>query len=62
MGFADLSIKDVAEDHQLSVDAVFDLCDRLQIQYTSSATRLALDDVKVIMEFIAHDRGQHDHG
>lgn len=60
MGFADLSIKDVAEDHQLSVDEVCQLCDRLQIQYTSPATRLALDDVKAIMELIAHDREQDE--
>lgn len=60
MGFADLSIQDVAEDHQLSVDEVCQLCDRLQIQYTSSATRLALDDVKAIMELIAQDHGQPD--
>jgi hypothetical protein len=57
MGFADLSIVELAEDHHLSVDEVFQLCDRLQISYSNPQTRLALEDVKAIIELIAQEGG-----
>ncbi|HEY9816590.1 MAG: translation initiation factor IF-2 [Leptolyngbya sp. DLM2.Bin15] len=57
MGFADLSIVEIAEDHHLSVDNVFRLCDRLQISYKTPQTRLALEDVKAIIELIAQEGG-----
>lgn len=49
MGFADLSIAEVAEDHDLSVETIFRLCDRLHISYQTAQTRLALEDIKAIM-------------
>jgi hypothetical protein len=55
MGFADISIAELAEDHRLSVDDVLRLCDRLTIPYTTAATRLALEDVKAIIELIAEE-------
>lgn len=58
MGFADLSIAEIAEDYHVSVEDVFHLCDRLAIRYSSSETRLALEDVKAIMtELSARERG-----
>jgi len=49
MGFADLSILDIAEDYNLSVEAVLSLCDRLGISYRNAQTRLALEDAKAII-------------
>lgn len=52
MGFADLAIADIAEDYELSVEEVFHLCDQLGIAYKSSKTRLALEDVKALINKI----------
>lgn len=49
MGFADLSIAEIAEDLKLPVEKVLDLCDQLGIAYKSAQTRLALEDAKAIM-------------
>ena len=49
MGFADLSIAQIAEDYQLPEEKVLDLCDQLGIAYKSAQTRLALEDAKAIM-------------
>jgi predicted DNA-binding protein YlxM (UPF0122 family) len=61
MGFADLSILEIAEDYQLSPDAVMALCDRLKIRYETPNTRLPLEDAKAVIEHIV-DASQHpDH-
>lgn len=49
MGFADLSITDIAEDYNVPVEDVLQLCDLLGITYKSPRTRLALEDAKAIM-------------
>lgn len=52
MGFADLSIAEIAEDYQLPVEKVLDLCDQQGIAYKSAQTRLALEDAKAILSQI----------
>lgn len=60
MGFADLSIAEIATDYNLSVEEVFHLCDRLGIAYKTEKTRLALEDAKAIMSKILSQRQQSD--
>jgi len=52
MGFADLSITEIAEDYNLPVEIVLKLCDQLGIAYQHSQTRLALEDAKALMSYI----------
>lgn len=52
MGFADLSIAEIAEEYNLAIAEVFNLCDRLEIAYKHPQTRLALEDVKAIISVI----------
>jgi len=55
MGFANLSIAEVADDYDTSVTEVFQICDRLGIPYKNPQTRLALEDAKaIISEIMAH--------
>jgi hypothetical protein len=49
MGFADVSIAELATDYNLTVEEVFSLCDRLGIAYKSAKTRLPLEDAKAII-------------
>ncbi len=49
MGFADLSIAEIAEDYNLPVEDVFQLCRQLGISYKTSQTRLALEDAKAVI-------------
>ncbi len=49
MGFADLSIQELATDYQVGVERVIYLCDQLGISYKSPATRLPLEDAKAII-------------
>jgi predicted DNA-binding protein YlxM (UPF0122 family) len=49
MGFADLSIAEIAEDYKLSIEMVCQLCDRLGIRYQDAHTKLALEDAKAVM-------------
>ncbi|MEL7035545.1 MAG: translation initiation factor IF-2 [Cyanobacteria bacterium J06592_8] len=56
MGFADLSIVEIAEDYNLPVEAVLNLCDQLGIAYKHPKTRLALEDAKAIMSKIIADQ------
>ena len=56
MGFADLSIVEIAEDYNLSVEEVLGLCDQLGIAYKTSKTRLALEDAKAIISQILSQR------
>ena len=52
MGFADLSIADIAAEYNLPVETVFQLCDRLEIAYKNQDTNLALEDAKAILHQI----------
>lgn len=52
MGFADLSIAEIASDHDTSVEEVMSLCDRMGIAYKNPQTRLALEDAKAIISAI----------
>jgi len=49
MGFADYSIVEIAEDYKLSLESVFQLCDRLGIAYQDAETKLALEDAKAVI-------------
>ncbi len=60
MGFADLSIAEIAEDYNLPVEAVLNLCDQLGIAYKHPQTRLALEDAKAIMSKILAERQEKD--
>jgi len=54
MGFADLSVAEIAEDFHLQLEDVFCLCDKLGIAYKTPQTRLALEDTKaIIVEIMA---------
>ena len=54
MGFAELSIADLAAEYDLDKQVVFELCDRFKINYKNERTCLALEDAKtVIMEILA---------
>lgn len=52
MGFADLSIADIAAEYDLSVETVFHLCDRLAVTYKNQQTKLALEDAKAVISQI----------
>jgi hypothetical protein len=56
MGFADLSIAEIAVDYNVPVEDVLRLCDELGIAYKHPRTRLALEDVKAIISKL--DRGR----
>ncbi|MDV3001240.1 MAG: hypothetical protein N5P05_002846 [Chroococcopsis gigantea SAG 12.99] len=56
MGFADLSIADIASEYNLSVEAIFRLCDQLGISYKDQTTNLALEDAKAIISLILSRR------
>lgn len=49
MGFADLSVAEIAEDFKVPVEEVLALCDELGIAYKHPQTRLALEDAKAVM-------------
>ncbi|MEM7759760.1 MAG: translation initiation factor IF-2 [Cyanobacteria bacterium P01_A01_bin.40] len=54
MGFAELSIADIAAEYAIEQQAVFELCDRFKINYKNERTCLALEDAKaIIMEILA---------
>jgi hypothetical protein len=56
MGFADLSIAEIAADYNLPEAEVMVLCDRLGIAYKNPQTRLALEDAKAIISQILSQR------
>lgn len=60
MGFADLSIAEIAVDYNTSVAEVLQLCDRLGIAYKNPQTRLALEDAKAIISEIMARRNRSD--
>ncbi|MGF1482259.1 MAG: translation initiation factor IF-2 [Cyanophyceae cyanobacterium] len=49
MGFAELSIADIAAEYDLAVEDVFHLCDRSGITYKNEQTCLALEDAKAVI-------------
>ena len=49
MGFADLSIAEIAAEYNLPVEQIFALCDRLKIAYKNQYTCLALEDAKAVI-------------
>ncbi len=56
MGFADLSIAEIATDYNLAVEQVFHLCDGLGIAYKNARTRLPLEDAKAIISKILSEK------
>jgi predicted DNA-binding protein YlxM (UPF0122 family) len=52
MGFADLSIAEIAADFSVSVEKVFLMCNQLGIAFKHQNTRLALEDAKAIISQI----------
>lgn len=52
MGFADLSIAEIAAEYNLPVEKVFQLCDQLRISYKNQQTCLALEDAKAVISHI----------
>ena len=49
MGFADVSITELAVDYKVSPEEILRLCTKLGISYRSTATRLPLEDVKAVI-------------
>lgn len=63
MGFADLSIAEIAADYNLPVEEVLALCNQLGIAYKTPQTRLALEDAKAIISQVlsqSHDSAGGD--
>lgn len=60
MGFADLSIAEIAADYSLPVEEVFVLCNHLGIGYKTAKTRLALEDAKAVISQILSQRAGAD--
>lgn len=56
MGFADLSIADIAAEYDLADESVLSLCDKLGISYKDRQTNLALEDAKAIISLILSQR------
>ena len=56
MGFAELSIADIAAEYQIKEQEVLELCDRFKINYKNERTCLALEDAKtIILEILANN-------
>lgn len=62
MGFADLSIAEIAADYNLPVEEVLAVCNQLGIAYKTPQTRLALEDAKAIISQILSQRHDSDRG
>jgi hypothetical protein len=56
MGFADLSIAEIAAEYDLPVEEVYYLCEQLGIAYKTQETLLALEDAKAIISQILSQR------
>lgn len=56
MGFADLSIADIAAEYDLPVETVFHLCEQFGVSYKNQETLLALEDAKAIISHILAQR------
>ena len=62
MGFADLSIAEIAAEYSLSREKVFHLCDQLGIPYKNQQTCLALEDAKAVISQILSQRPSKNGG
>ena len=62
MGFADLSIAEIAADYSRTVEEVLALCDRLGIAYKTPNSRLALEDAKAVISQILSQRDRSSSG
>ncbi|KAB8319248.1 hypothetical protein SD81_010150 [Tolypothrix campylonemoides VB511288] len=60
MGFADLSIAEIATDYSVPVEKVLSICDKLLIAYKNPQTRLALEDAKAIISEIVSETHPED--
>ena len=61
MGFAELSIADLAAEYQIEEQTVFELCDRFKINYKNERTCLALEDAKaIILEILKTKNNSQD--
>ena len=61
MGFAELSIADIAAEYQIEEQTVFELCDRFKINYKNERTCLALEDAKaIILEILETNTDSQD--
>ncbi|MCL2930154.1 MAG: translation initiation factor IF-2 [Trichodesmium sp. MAG_R01] len=60
MGFADISVQEIAEDFNVHVNEVLRLCDQMRISYKHSQTRLALEDAKAIMSHLLAQQQKSD--
>jgi len=56
MGFADLSIAEIAAEYGLPIEEVYHLCHQLGIAYKTQQTRLPLEDAKAIISQILSKR------
>lgn len=56
MGFADLSIAEIAAEYALAPEQVFQLCDRLEIADKDRNTCLPLEDAKAVISLILSDK------
>ncbi|MBD2101573.1 translation initiation factor IF-2 [Leptolyngbya sp. FACHB-261] len=56
MGFADLSIEELAESYNLTTEEITRLCDDLGIAYRDAQTRLALEDAKEVILTVLRKR------
>lgn len=52
MGFADLSIAEIADEYELPTQEVCHLCEQMGIAYKNQQTRLALEDAKAVISKI----------
>ena len=62
MGFADLSIAEIAAEYSLPIEKVFHLCDQLGITYKNQQTCLALEDAKAVISQILSQRPSKNGG
>ena len=56
MGFADLSIAEIAAEYELPIQEVCHLCEQMGIAYKNQQTRLALEDAKAVISEILSKR------
>lgn len=56
MGFAELSIADIAAEYHLPIEEVFHLCEQLGIAYKNQETNLALEDAKAVIAKVLSQR------
>ena len=59
MGFAELSIADLAAEYQIETETVFELCDRFKINYKNERVCLALKDAEAISNYFRNSGCQN---